>query len=66
MKVPSRLTYLAAAEYISKNQETLDSQQLDDWNAYQFILEELMDKDTRDSYDIKKPSLAAIRAAMRH
>lgn len=64
VKVPSRQTYLAAAEYISKHQQTLDSQKLDDWNAYEFILEELLDKATRDSFDIKKPSVATIRTAI--
>lgn len=65
IKVPSRLTYLAATEYISKHQQTLDSPQLDDWDSYESILDELMDKDTRDSYDIKKPSVTTIRAAIK-
>ncbi|MBA4143921.1 MAG: hypothetical protein H0X43_13280 [Nitrosospira sp.] len=64
VKVPSGLTYLTADEYISKHQQSLESQQLDDWNSYKSILDELMDKDTRDSYDIKKPSIATIRAAI--
>lgn len=64
VKVPSGLTYLAATEYISKHQQTLDSPQLDDWDSYRSILDELMDKDTRDSYDIKKPSVATVRAAI--
>lgn len=64
VKVPGGLTYSAADEYIAKYQETLDTHQLDDWDSYESILDELMDKDTRDSYDIKKPSVAAIRAAI--
>lgn len=63
-KVPGGLTHVAATEYISKHQQTLDDHQLDDWESYQSILDELMDKDTRDSYDIKKPSIATIRAAI--
>ena len=64
VKVPRGLTYIAADDYIGKYQQTLDSQQLDDWSSYQSILEDLLDKDTRDSYDIKKPSIATVRAAI--
>lgn len=64
VKVPRGLTHIAADDYIGKHQQALDSQQLDDWDSYESILDELMDKDTRDSYDIKKPSVATIRAAI--
>lgn len=64
VKVPRGLTYSAADIYIGKHQLTLDSQQLSNWSSYQSILNELLDKDTRDSYYIKKPSVATIRAAI--
>ncbi|ARO87959.1 hypothetical protein EBAPG3_009370 [Nitrosospira lacus] len=64
VKVPRGLTHIAAADYIGKHQQTLDSQQLDDWSSYRSILGDLLDKDTRDCYYIKKPSVATIRAAI--
>ncbi len=49
---------------MGKHQKTLDSQQFDDWSSYQYILDELSDKDTCDCYDIKKPSLSTVKAAI--
>ena len=64
IKVPTGLTHAGAEDFIDKHQHTLASQQLDEWESYQTILDQLLDKDTRDCYDIKKPSVATIRAAV--
>lgn len=64
VKVPKGLTYSTADDFMGKHQKTLDSQQLDDWSSYQYILVELSDKTTCECYDIKKPSLSTVKAAI--
>lgn len=61
-KIPKGLTATQAAEFIDS--QDLNEKQIDEWDAYKDILEELSDKEFRDDYDIKKPSMPLIRKAV--
>ena len=60
--VPKGLTASEAEEKIGA--DDLTDEQNDEWFAYSELIEELQDKDFRDDYDLKKPSLPVIRQAI--
>lgn len=64
IKVPAGLTHADAEDFIDKHEQTLASQQRDEWDSYRSILDELSDKEACEDYGIKKPSLAAVRTAI--
>lgn len=69
IQVPKGLTYDAAVAaqnaYMSEHAKDDAAQtKLDEWNDFESIVEELWDADSREIYEIKKPSLPAIRAAV--
>lgn len=45
LKVPGGLTHADAEDFMGKHQQTLASQQHDEWDSYKAILDELSDKD---------------------
>lgn len=51
------------AEDIIASQE-LTEEQDEEWDAYAEIIDELQDKDFREDYDLKKPSIPVIRQAV--
>lgn len=61
-------TTLAEAErLIAQHRRTADSSdaaKLADWQSFEYIVKEFWDPDSRDGYDIKKPSLPVIKAAI--
>ncbi|MDX1816093.1 MAG: hypothetical protein R3180_00130 [Marinobacter sp.] len=59
---PNKLTAMAA-EVFMQNYELTD-QQTDDWDAYEYLLDELSDKDNCELYDIKKPARSVLRQAI--
>jgi len=67
VKVPKGLTCVGANRLISENRGKLedeDSPKLDEWDLFESIATDLADKETRDDYDLKKPSLSVLRAAI--
>ncbi len=60
--VPKGLTASEAEEKIGA--DDLTDEQSDEWFAYSELIEELQDKDFREDYDLKKPSLPVIRQAI--
>lgn len=61
--VPKGLTASEAEERIVS--DDLTDEQNDEWFAYSELIEELQDKDFREDYDLKKPSLPVIRQAIK-
>ncbi|QWV11803.1 hypothetical protein [Marinobacter adhaerens] len=61
--VPKGLTASEAEEKMGSDDLTDD--QSDEWFAYSELIEELQDKDFREDYDLKKPSLPIIRQAIK-
>jgi len=57
------LTASEAQDTIAANE--LTDEQDDEWFSYSDIFEELQDKDFRESYDLKKPSITLIRQAIK-
>ena len=67
LKIPKELTCVEAKRLISEHRAKLedeDSAKLDDWDLFESIVTDLAEKETRDDYDIKKPSLSVLRAAI--
>ncbi len=62
IKVPKGLTAAEAEDTMAANE--LTDEQNDEWFSYSEILEELQDKEFRESYDLKKPSVAIIRQSI--
>lgn len=63
----SNMTHAEAERLISARQEELadtNQQLLDDWDLFESLVEELDDPDNREDYELKKPPLSAIRAAV--
>jgi len=66
-KVPKELTCVEASRLISEHRVKLgdeDSAKLDEWDSFESIVKELADKETLDDYELKKPSLSVLRAAI--
>ena len=67
MKVPKDLICVDAERLINEHTVKLSkehSPKLDEWNSFESIVTDLPDKETRDEYDLKKPSLSVLRAAI--
>jgi hypothetical protein len=62
--IPKGLTASEAKDKISSDE--LTDEQDEEWFSYSELLEELQDKDFRELYDLKKPSLPVIREAIQH
>lgn len=62
LPVPKGLTASKAQSTISSHELTDD--QDEEWAAFEDIVEEFQDKEFRDDYEIKKPSIALIRQAI--
>lgn len=64
---PRGLTCVQAAQIIDDHRTKLDegsSKQADEWDSFESIVDQLSDKDTRDDFELKKPTLSAIRLAV--
>lgn len=59
---PKGLTATEAEATIASHE--LSDDQWDDWDAYSDLIEELQDKDFREDYELKKPSIPVIRQAI--
>ena len=67
LPVPKALTSPAAKTISDEHLKSLldnDTGNLSDWEYFESIVEQLADKDTREDYNLKKPSMPAIRAAI--
>lgn len=67
LNVPKGLVCVDAAQLIAahkKETSGVDEKRLDAWANFESIVDDLSDRETREDYDIKKPPLAAIRAAV--
>lgn len=67
LPVPKALTSAAAKTLSDEYLKSLpddDTGNLSDWEYFESIVEQLADKDTREDYNLKKPSMPAIRAAI--
>lgn len=62
LSVPKGITAPEADSAIASHEMTEEEEE--EWYAYSEILEELQDKDFRECYDLKKPSIAIIRQAI--
>lgn len=60
--IPKGLTATDASAMMTEHELTDDQE--DEWMAYEDILDEFADKDFREDYDLKKPSVSAIRKAV--
>lgn len=63
-KPPKGLTYEQAEAKMRTSQDTMEESQLDEWSAFENMLEEFEDSDFRSDLEIRKPSPGDIRAAM--
>jgi hypothetical protein len=66
-RIPKGLTYVEAERMINEHRARLvddDSARLDEWDSFESIAMDLADKDTREDYGLKKPSLSALRDAI--
>lgn len=59
--VPKNLTHLQALK--DQNEAELSEEEDDEWDYFCSVWEELCDRETREDYELKKPSLAKYRAA---
>ncbi len=67
MDLPKGTTSTTAAKLITARENELaraKDPRYDDWRAYQTIVLDLNDPDERESYEIRKPSRAAVRKAL--
>ena len=67
IKIPAGLTYSAAEKTIAEKQEVLDNEEsplLNEWESLESIWVQLLDPETREGYEIKKPGPAVIKAAI--
>lgn len=67
LNAPKGLICVDATELITahkKETNGVEKKRLDTWANFESIVDDLSDRETREDYDIKKPSLAAIRAAV--
>jgi hypothetical protein len=67
MKAPKGLTCVEATRLIREHREKLDdedSHKLEEWDLFESIATDLADKETRDDYYLKKPSLSVLRASI--
>ena len=67
LKVPSRLTYMDAERTIREHREQLEdanSPLLDEWDSFEMICTDLLDADTCETYNLRKPTIVFIRAAI--
>ncbi|NRA27422.1 MAG: hypothetical protein HRU10_09255 [Opitutales bacterium] len=68
LKAPKGLTLNEAEKIIRDHKRELSDKgapKLDEWEHYEDILDQIADNDTRDDYDIRKPSAALIRQALK-
>jgi hypothetical protein len=66
--IPKGLTVGQADQLIAEFTDRMNVEQpgkIDEYNAYQDILNELDDKDERDMYDLKKPPMAVVEQALK-
>lgn len=63
LPIPKGLTASEAEETTATHE--LTDEQDDEWFSYSEIMEEMQDKDFRESYDLKKPSITLIRQAVK-
>lgn len=67
LSVPKGLTAMEAHLLMATHRaetENLDEKKTAEWESFESIVNDLQDRETREDYDIKKPSLAAIKEAM--
>jgi hypothetical protein len=67
MKCPKGLTCVEAERLINDCRVNLSkehSPKLDEWSSFESIVTDLEDKETRDDYDLNKPGLSVLRAAI--
>ena len=65
--IPRDLTHEVAEKIIAEKQRDLlesDKERLQEWEDYESIFDELSDPDTREDYELKKPSVKALREAV--
>ncbi len=67
LAVPKALTRVDAAKAIAAHQQQSrgkDSVKDEEWSTFESVASDLMDRETREDYDIKKPTLSSIRDAI--
>ena len=66
MKVPKDLTCVEAERLISEHRVKVKDEdpKMNEWDLFESIVTDLEDKETRDDYDLKKPTLSILRAAI--
>jgi len=67
IKLAKGTTQNQAEKIIRKNESEMadeDNPRLEEWEAYEQIIDEFSDSDFREDYEIKKPSFTLIRKAM--
>lgn len=67
LKIPKELTCNEATRLIKEHCDGIEddkSPKQEEWDAFESIVDELSDKEIREDYGIKKPSLSMIRAAL--
>ncbi len=67
IKPEKGMTNTEASKLISNHESALaekEDPQLDEWEAFQEIIDELSDRDFREDYQIKKPSITLIKNAL--
>ncbi|MCA0902031.1 hypothetical protein [Microbulbifer agarilyticus] len=66
LKLPKNLTHEQAIKIIRTESEKIieiDEPKFESWDAYESVLYELFDREFREDYGLKKPSLSLIRQA---
>jgi len=67
IKADKGMTHTEASKLISNHESALaekEDPQLDEWEAFEEIIDELSDPDFREDYEIKKPSISLIKNAL--
>jgi hypothetical protein len=65
MKIPAKVTHKQATTLISEIREQKTDAELDEWNDFESVCDELSDPETLRDYGLKRPSLAVIRDAVK-
>jgi len=67
IEMPKGLTAVGASQLIEvhrKDKNAQDEKKISEWQSFTSILDELEDRETLEEYEIKKPSLKAVKVAM--
>lgn len=67
IKMPKDLTYVDAEKMMDEHREKLSEeapQKLEEWESFESIIMDFEDKEVRDDWNVKKPSLSMLRIAI--